>query len=537
MLGLAKIFLFLGTMGLMVWLSRWIPSAWQIPLLAAFILLGSLGGLALEGNKRRKIYAKFTAPSHYDYDVIVIGAGSGGLSAAHLTAALKGKVLLIEKERMGGDSLYAGCVPSKSLIRSAGVAQLFRRGNEFGLQSVTPQPDFSRIFTRIHNVIKKIEPHDSAERYTAMGVECLKGEAKIADPFRVHWEQKIFTTRNIIVATGACPVIPDIKGLSDVPFYTSETLWQMQWVPKKLLVMGGGPIGCELAQAFQRLGCETVLVEQRGRLLRREDADVADTISRRFTSEGIQIKLSSEIMRVEKKGNGGRAHFKTGESLDFDAVLVALGRRPRTSGFGLQELGIGTRPDGTIETDSSMRTVFPNIFVVGDATGPFQFTHAAAHQARVAALNALFAPLKNYKADYAAMPWCTYLDPEIARVGINETMASERGLDVDVHKYSLEDLDRAICEGENQGLIKVITPRGRGNILGVTVVGARAGDTIAEFVLAMRKGLTLDDILKTAHSYPTFAEANQIVAGIWKEKTASPQALRLLGRFHAWRRG
>lgn len=512
----------------------------SLPVILSFVILGIVPWIAkaiVGFVKRRRVYSKFTRPSRYNYDVVVIGAGAGGLVSAYITAALKGKVLLIEKNRMGGDCLYTGCVPSKALIRSAHVAHLFRRGHEFGLQSVVPQVDFSRVFTRIHNIIKKIEPNDSIERYTSLGVECEKGDAKIADPFRVHVNQKIVTTRNIIVATGASPIIPDIPGLRDVPHYTSETLWQMNWVPKKLLVMGGGPIGCELAQAFMRLGCDTHLVEQRSSILRKEDPDVAELIVRRFESEGIKMHMSSEITHFERKGNGGRALIKSGESIEFDAVIVALGRRGNTKGFGLEELGIGTRRDGTIETDECLRTKFPNILVVGDVAGPFQFTHAASHQAGFAVLNALFSPFKSFKADYSALPWCTYVDPEVARLGVNETMAKEYGAEYDVHTYQLDHLDRAICEGEDYGMVKVLTAKGSGKILGVTIVGAHAGEIIAEFVLAMRKKLTLNDILKTVHSYPTFAEANRFVAGVWKKKSAPQAALRFLNGFHAWRRG
>jgi pyruvate/2-oxoglutarate dehydrogenase complex dihydrolipoamide dehydrogenase (E3) component/uncharacterized membrane protein YdjX (TVP38/TMEM64 family) len=512
----------------------------SLPVILSFALLGFVPWIAkfiVNIVKRRRVYRPYMRPGKFDYDVIVIGGGAAGLVSAYLSAALKAKVLLIEKHRMGGDCLYTGCVPSKALIRSAHVAHLLRRANEFGMQSVTPQVDFSRVFTRIHNIIAKIEPNDSVERYTGLGVECLKGTAKIADPFRVHVDEKILTTRNIIIATGATPMMPKIPGLQEIPHYTSDTLWQMTWVPKKLLVVGGGPIGCELAQAFTRLGCETTVVEQRSRLLRREDPEVSEFIYQRFKSEGVKVLLETEVNHFERAGNGGRAHLNIDEVLEFDAAIVALGRKANTEGLGLGELGIGLRRDGTVETDSCMRTTFPNVLACGDVAGPFQFTHAASFQAGYAVLNALFAPFKSFRADYSALPWCTYTDPEVARVGLNETDAGEQGIEIDVHRYELDHLDRAICESENQGMIKVVTPKGSGKILGVTIVGAHAGDTIPEFVLAIRKGMGLNDVLNTVHAYPTFAEANRFVAGVWKKKTASAAGLKFLERFHAWRRG
>lgn len=506
----------------------------------SFVILGLVPWFAkgiVRLIDRRRVYSKYMRPSQFEYDIVVIGAGAAGLVSAYIAAALKAKVLLIEKHRMGGDCLYTGCVPSKALIRSGHVAQLFRRGNEFGLQSVAPQVDFSRVFTRIHNIIAKIEPNDSVERYTGLGVECLKGVAKIADPFRVHVDAKIITTRNIIVATGATPVLPEIPGLRDVPHYTSENLWQMNWVPKKLLVMGGGPIGCELGQAFARLGVETTLVEQGPTILRREDPDVADLVARRFKSEGLNLICGSSVAHFERSGSGGRAQLSDGMTVEFDAVIVALGRKPNTKGFGLEELGISTKSDGTVETDECLRTKYSNILAVGDVAGPFQLTHAGSHQAGYAVLNALFSPFKSFKADYSALPWCTYVDPEVARVGLNETSAKEKGIEYDLHTYKLDHLDRAICEGEDYGLVKVLTAKGSGKILGVTIVGAHGGDILAEFVLAMRKNLSLNDILNTVHSYPTFAEANRFVAGVWKKKTAPEWGLKLLNGFHAWRRG
>lgn len=486
--------------------------------------------LARESKRRKKIYAKFTQPSHFDYDLIVVGAGPGGIEAARTAANYKAKVLLVEKKKLGGDSLHNGSVPSKALLRGSQVAHLFRRGHEFGMQEVAPQVDFSRVFTRLHKVIERATP--SLE---GLGIELMSGEAKIADPFRVHVDQKILTTRNIIIATGTSPAVPEIPGLGDVVHYSSETLWQLQRVPKRLLVMGGGPTGCELAQAFARLGCETTLVEQRSTLLRKEDPEVAEMVLKRFQAEGIKVHLSTEITQFERHGDGGRATLKNGEALTFDAVLVGLGRRPRINGFGVDELKIDIRRDGTIETDGFQRTNFSNIYAVGDVAGPFQFTHAAVMQGQCAALNALFSPARTFRADYTAIPWCTFVDPEIARVGFNELLAKEARLDYDLHLLPFAHIDRALCDAE-EGLIKVLTAKGGGGkILGVTVVGAHASDTIGEFVLAMRKDLSLEDILETVHIYPSFADGNRLVANVWKTKSGPPLGLKFLMKYRSSR--
>ncbi len=504
---------------------------------AILALLPWIGKLVVNALRRRRIYKPYMKPSSFDYDVIVIGGGAAGLVSSYVSAALKAKVALIEKHRMGGDCLYTGCVPSKALIRSAHIAQNFRRGSEFGLQAVAPQVDFQKIFRRVQDVIQKIEPNDSVERYTDLGVKCIADQARIADPFRVKTKDGTLTTRNIIVATGARPFVPEIPGLKDVPFYTSDTLWELKAQPKRLLIMGGGAIGCELAQAFARLGCSVNLIERGDRLMAKEDPEVSSLITSIFEKEGITVHLKCEADRFEKTETGGRVVLKNYQVFDFDAVILALGRKPSTSGLGLEELGIGFRKDGSIETDGCLRTRVPNIFAVGDVTGPFQFTHAASHQAGYAVLNALFSPFKSFAVDYSAMPWCTFVDPEVARLGINETEAHQREIAFDSYVYHLEHLDRAICEGEGSGFVKVLTEKGGGSILGVTIVAARAGEMIAEFALAKRKRLSLNEIMNTVHAYPTYMEANRFAAGLWKRQTAPAWGLRFLTRFHSWRRG
>ncbi|MGE0526217.1 MAG: FAD-dependent oxidoreductase [Bdellovibrionales bacterium] len=529
----------------------------SLPVVLSFAVLGLIPWLAksgVEAWKRRRLYGRVKRPKVFDYDILVIGAGAAGLVSAYVAAALKAKVGLIEKHRMGGDCLYTGCVPSKSLIRSASVAHLFRRGAEFGMQSVTPEVNFARVLGRVQDVIQKIEPHDSVERYTGLGVDCIKGTAKIEDPYRVRVGDRVMSTRNIIIATGASPVVPPIPGLNQVRYYTSETLWQMVNAPKRLLILGGGAIGCELAQAFARLGCATTVVERGGRLLPKEDEEVSEFLADAFRSDGIQVLTGREVVRFEPRGREGdrdgvdgaapgaaarvgAAMFDNGEQVEFDAVMVALGRRANTRGFGLENLGIGTRGNGTLDVDVYLRTQFPNILACGDVAGPFQFTHAASHQAGYAVLNALFAPLKRFRVDYSSLPWCTYTDPEVARIGLNESEAQVRHVEYDVHIYEISHLDRAICDGENRGFVKVLTLKGKSRILGVTIAGPHAGELIAEFALAMRKKMGLGDIMNTVHAYPTYAEANRFVAGVWKRKTAPPSALRWLERFHRWRRG
>ncbi len=512
----------------------------SLPVILSFVLLGFVPWIAKAGlqyAQQSKIYKNYLRPAIFEFDVLVIGAGAAGLVSAYIAAALKAKVGLIEKNKMGGDCLYTGCVPSKALIRSAHVAHMFRRGAEFGLQAAVPQVDFAKVFERIQKIITKIEPNDSVERYSGLGVDCISGTAMIEDPYRVRVGDRVITTRNIIVATGASPMVPAIPGLDDVPFYTSENLWKLKEAPKNVLVMGGGPIGCELAQAFQRLGAQVTLVEKADRLMIKEDPEVSEFVLKVFKKEQMTVIVKSEVSRFEKVGAGGKALLKNGNAVPFDAVIVALGRRAHVKGFGLENLGINLRDNGTIETDECLRTKYHNILACGDVTGPFQFTHAASHQAGFAVLNALFAPVKTFKADYSALPWCTYTDPEVARLGMSETEATAANVEFDVNRYELDHLDRAICEGENSGFVKVLTAKGGGQILGVCIVGAHAGDIMAEFTLAKRKKLSLNDILNTVHSYPTFAEANRFVAGVWKRKNAPQGALEFLRKFHAWRRG
>lgn len=512
-------------------------------LLLSFVLLGIFPLLAkklVDVIKARKVYKDYQKPKSFDANLVVIGAGSGGLVSAYIAAAVKAKVYLIEKHQMGGDCLNTGCVPSKALIRSAKINHYIKRAGEFGLR-VTPEGvDFPSVMKRIQGVIKTIEPHDSVERFTDLGVDCVIGEAKITSPWTVEVNGQAIHTKNIIVASGARPFVPPIEGVEQSGYLTSDTLWQLEVQPKRLLVIGAGPIGCELAQSFARLGSEVVLLDMADKVMPREDADVSAFIAKKLESDGIDLKLSHKTIKFSKNGETKSLQAEhQGQTVDiaFDEVLIAVGRRANTEGFGLEELNIGTTPQGTLQVNEYLQTRFPNIYACGDVAGPYQFTHTASHQAWYAAVNALFGRFKKYKVDYSVIPWATFTDPEVARVGLNETDAEQQHVAYEVTQYGIDDLDRAIAEGAAEGFIKVLTVPGKDKILGVTIVGAHAGELISEYILAMKQGIGLNKILGTIHIYPTFSEANKYVAGNWKKANKPEKLLSYVERFHAWSRG
>jgi dihydrolipoamide dehydrogenase len=511
-------------------------------LLLSFALLGIFPLLTkktLEFLKTRRAISRWKRPRSFDYNLIVIGAGSGGLVSAYIAAAVKAKVLLIEKNEMGGDCLNTGCVPSKALIKSAKVLATAKRAKDFGFRSGQFDFSFSDVMERVQSVIKTIAPHDSIERYQSLGVECIHGTAHIISPFEVAAGGRRVTTRNIIVATGAEPIVPKIPGLEKVKYLTSESIWNLRIQPQKLLVLGAGPIGCELAQAFQRLGTEVTILDMASSILSREDDDVSRLMTEVLQHEGIRIVCGAKAREFEVDSKGKRLIAESAQgdiTVDFDEVLLALGRSARTQGFGLEELGVQVQPRGTIEHDEFLRTNIPNIYCVGDVAGPYQFTHAASHQGWYAAVNSLFSPLKSFKADYRVMPRVTYTDPEIASVGLTEKDAREKGIPYELTSYHLNDFDRAIAETETQGFIKVLTAPGKDRILGATVVGAHAGESFIELVTAMKHGIGLNKILGTIHPYPSFSEANKYAAGQWKRAHAPQRILSLLEKFHGWRR-
>lgn len=475
-----------------------------------------------------------------DFNVIVIGAGSAGLVSSYIAAAVKAKVALIEKHKMGGDCLNTGCVPSKALIRSAKILSYIKRHKDYGIKSAQATFDFAEIMERVQTVIKKVEPHDSVKRFTSLGVDCITGDAKILSPHEVSVNGKTLTTNTIIIATGARPAIPKIPGLNQVPYLTSDNIWELRELPKRLVVAGGGPIGSELAQCFARLGSKVTQVEMLPDIMSREDDEISQAIRKRFIEEGIDVRVNSkckeivvengkQFMLIERNG--------TTEKIEFDKMLVAVGRVANTGGFGLEEIGVKLNVRGTIEVDEYLRTTtHKNIYACGDVAGPYQFTHTAAHQAWYCAVNALFSPFKKFKVDYRVIPWCTFTDPEVAQVGLNEKAAKEKGIPYEVTRYGIDDLDRAIADSEDHGVVKILTEPGKDKILGVTIMGYHAGDLMAEYVLAMKHGLGLNKILGTIHIYPTMAEANKFAAGNWKKAHAPEGLLKLIQKFHSWRR-
>jgi len=476
----------------------------------------------------------------YDANLVVIGAGSGGLVSALIAAAVKSKVVLIERHKMGGDCLNTGCVPSKAILRSAKVASTMSRAEEFGFESVDVKPVFSKVMKRVHNIIETIEPHDSVERFTGLGVECVMGEAEIVDKHTVRVGDRDIRTKSIIIAAGARPFVPPIEGVQDIDYLTSDNIWELEELPERLVVLGGGPIGCELSQAFSKLGSKVTMVEMMGQLMGREDSDVADLITEKFKSDGIDVLTNHKAVKFTNDGEKV-LHCETESGpveIPFDKVLIAVGRKANSDEMNLEKHGIKLRRNGTIETDEYLRTDVPNIFAVGDIAGPYQFTHTASHQAWYATVNALFGFAKKFKVDYRVIPWATFTMPEVARVGLSEREAEEKGLDVQVTRYGIDDLDRAIADGEAHGFIKVITPKGgKDTILGVTIVGSHAGELIAEYVLAMKYNLGLNKIFGTIHLYPSMAEANKFVAGNWKRENQPHGLLKWVEKFHSWRRG
>ncbi len=528
-------------------------------LIGSFALLGIFPLIAkkiVDGVKAKKVYARWTKPASFDRNVVVIGGGSAGLVTAYIAAAVKAKVTLIEKHKLGGDCLNTGCVPSKALIRSAKFLSHIARAEEFGFRASTKLSasavpgdtathnfSFAEVMEREQRVVKTVEPHDSVERYTGLGVDVIEGSAKIVSPWEVELTRhngatERMSTRSIVIAAGARPFVPPIPGIEEVGYLTSDNVWDLRELPKRLVVLGGGPIGCELTQSFARFGSRVTQVEMLPRLMIREDPEVSELVAARFREEGVDVLLNHKAMRFVVD-NGEKTLIAEHEGrevrIPFDAVLVAVGRVANLKGYGLEEIGVAATR--TVDTNEFLQTTYPNIYACGDVAGPYQFTHTAAHQAWYAAVNALFDPFKKFRADYSVIPWATFTEPEVARVGLNETEAKEKGIAYEVARYDIDDLDRAIADSEAHGFIKVLTVPGQDRILGVTIVGEHAGDLIAEYVLAMKHGIGLNKILGTIHIYPTLAEANKYVAGVWKKAHAPEGLLRWVARFHAWRRG
>ena len=521
-------------------------------LIGSFVLLGLFPLLmkkVIDFFKKRKVYARWNSvkPKSFDRNLIVIGAGAGGLVTALIGAAVKAKVTLVEAHKMGGDCLNFGCVPSKAIIKSAKLAHQMRHADKYGLKTAFPAFDFKAVMQRVHDIIAAIAPHDSVERFTGLGVDVLEGYAKIVNPWTVEialkdGSKKTLTTRSIVIAAGASPVVPPLPGIEQSGYVTSDTLWdafaKLDALPKRLVVLGGGPIGCELAQAFARLGSVVSQVEMAPRILIREDEEVSAFAQKSLSADGVQVLTSHKALRFEN-ANGVKSlvveHNGAEKRIEYDEVICAVGRIARLTGYGLEDLGIPTQR--TVDTNEYLETIYPNIYAAGDVAGPYQFTHTAAHQAWYAAVNALFGTFKKFKADYRIIPAATFIDPEVARVGLNELEAKAQNIAYEVTKYGIDDLDRAIADSEAHGFIKVLTVPGKDKILGVTIVGVHAGDLLAEYVLAMKHGLGFNKILGTIHAYPTLAESNKYVAGEWKRAHQPVKLLEYVKKYHDWRRG
>lgn len=523
-------------------------------LLASFALLGVFPWIArkiLDIIKGRRVYARWQRPATFDRNLVVIGAGAAGLVTAYIAATVKARVTLVEAHKMGGDCLNYGCVPSKALIRSAKLAHQMRHATDYGLETATPRFSFRQVMARVQSVIAQIEPHDSVERYTALGVDVVQGYARVVDPWTVEIDcndgtRQRLTTRSIVIAAGARPFVPPLPGLDDVGYLTSDTLWEAlaerDEAPRRLVVLGGGPIGCELAQSFARLGSQVTQIEMADRLMLREDAEVSVLVQQALERDGVAVQTGHKALRCEREERDGEVrkfivveHRGREVRVEFDELLCAVGRSARLSGYGLEALGIPT--EKTVITNEYLETLYPNIYAAGDVAGPYQFTHTASHQAWYAAVNALFGTYKRFKVDYSVIPWATFTAPEVARVGLNEQDAREQNIAFEVTRYGIDDLDRAIADGAAHGFVKVLTVPGKDRILGVTIVGEHAGDLIAEFILAMKHGLGLNKILGTIHIYPTMSEANKFAAGEWKRAHAPQRLLQWVERLHTWRRG
>jgi pyruvate/2-oxoglutarate dehydrogenase complex dihydrolipoamide dehydrogenase (E3) component/uncharacterized membrane protein YdjX (TVP38/TMEM64 family) len=564
--------LVMGVTPIRTWTFYWVSQVGMLPATIVYVNAGTqlatltsikgllspelIGSLALLGVfpliakravgafKARRLLARWPKPAKFDRNLVVIGAGSAGLVSAYIAAAVKAKVTLIEKDKMGGDCLNTGCVPSKALIKSARLIAQAKRAREFGLKAMQVEFDFADIMGRVQRVVRTVEPHDSAERYANLGVECIRGEARITSPWTVEVKSetgmRTLTTRAIVIAAGARPLVPPIPGLAEVGCLTSDSVWNLRALPPRLVVLGGGPIGCELAQCFARFGSQVTQVEMLPRILAREDPEISALVTSQFREERIDVRVDHRAMRVLREGGEKLLACEHGGKeirIAFDELLCAVGRVASTAGYGLEELGIDLTRTRTVETNEYLQTLYPNIYACGDVAGPYQFTHIASHQAWYATVNALFGGVKKFRADYSVVPWATFTDPEVARVGLNETEAMEMNLAYDVTNFALEDLDRAIADGETQGVVKVLTVPGGDRILGATIAGEHAADLIVEFIMAMRHSIGLKKILGTIHIYPTLAEANKYAAGSWRRAHAPQGLLRWAEKFHAWRRG
>ncbi len=508
----------------------------------SFIVLAIIPMLSkkiVDAIKAGRVYKKFKhkKPRKFDLNVAVIGAGSGGLIASYIASVVQARLALFEKAEMGGDCLNRGCVPSKTIISISKLISAHKEGKAVGIEYARPVVSFSKVMKTIHDSIATIAPHDSVERYEKLGVQCVKEEAKITSPWEITTKTRTITARSIIIASGATPHVPKIAGLREAKPFTSDTIWSLTKQPRSLLVLGGGPIGCELAHAFALLGSSVTVVQRAEQVLHKEDADIAELAQKSLEDAGVSVLTNSTLQEVKKSSSRVSKKYtalvktaKETKNLTCDAIVVATGRTPSVRGLGLEALGIDMNEDGRIATDEYLRTSIPNIYAVGDVTGTYQFTHAAGHMAWYAAVNALFGKMKKFAVDYRLIPAVTFLSPEIARVGLTEAEARKKGIAYEVTKYEMKELDRAIAERKTKGFIKVLTPPKKDTILGVAVVSERGGEILGEFILAMKHGIGLNKILGTVHPYPTFIEGAKACAGLWKKAHAPQKLLKIVGK-------
>lgn len=438
-------------------------------------------------------------------DLVIIGGGAGGLVVASVAAQLGLKVTLIEKEdKLGGDCLHYGCVPSKTLIKSAKVASLMRRGAEFGLDAVYPKVDLGKVNDHVQSVIEHIQHHDDPERFRDYGCEVIFGHAEFIDAHSVKVNDQIIKAKRFVIATGTRPVIPPVPGLEEVGYLTNLDLFSLRELPERLVVLGGGPIGLEMGQAFSRLDSKVTILQRAERILPQEDPELADALQKTLLAEGITIHTSTEAEHVYKSNETTYVECSGGLKLEADQILVATGRQPNTEGLGLDSAGVQYNNRG-ITVDNRMRTSQKHIYACGDVCGPYLFTHMAEYQAGIVISNAIFRFPK--KTDYRVVPWVTYTEPELARVGLTEQQAREQGIEPTVLRFSFKDIDRALTEVETDGFTKLITHKGR--ILGASILGPHAGELIHEIVLAMQTGAKISDISAAIHAYPTLAQIHR----------------------------
>lgn len=511
----------------------------SVEMFVAFALIALLPWVSkwlLGWMDRRRVYQGFKRPAKFDTNMAVIGAGAGGLVSAYIAAAVKARVTLIEGAEMGGDCLNRGCVPSKALIRAGAVVRTIETANKFGVNG-TAEVDFPAVMRQVRQVIAEVEPHDSVERYTGLGVDCVQGWARFVDPWTLEIEQQgklsRLTAENIVLATGAKPRQLQIQGLSDALTLTSDSLWDylssLDTAPEHLAIMGSGPVAIELAQALNRLGVRITLVVRSERILKREPTEAAQLVQTQLQAEGVEMLFNAQVSEASSTEQAVLSiqHSGGGCEVTVDRVLFALGREASMAGLGLEALDVDT---SEVHLNEYLQTHFPHIYAVGDLAGPHQFTHAAAHQAWYASVNALFGKFKSFKVDYSLIPRVTFSDPQVAAVGLTVDEAKQRNIGYEVTRFDLEELDRAIAEGEARGYIEVLTSTGSDKILGVTITAPEAGDLLGIFCVAMRHKLGLNKLLSVVHAYPTMNEASKYVAGNWKR---AHQPERLL-KFTSW---